>query len=289
MIFPSRIVRQTPVWFLLGAVLLFAQDWKTATTLPAVDMQGLTPAKKASALKLLCNRDCSCGCNMKVAECRVEDPNCSYSKGLASAIVGAVRDGKSETAALAAADASKFGHRPETKLLEDPVTIPTAGAPVIGPADARITLVEFSDFQCPFCVKAIHQLDALMKVYPKQVKLIFKQYPLDSHPQASISAAAALAAHNQGKFWPMHDALFANRDRLSRKTILELAGGLGLDMKRFTADLDSPETRKAVTRDIDDGDKAGVEATPTIFINGQKYNGSLELAALKPVIDGKLK
>ena len=185
--------------------------------------------------------------------------------------------------------ARKFAHRPEQKLLDDPVTIPTAGAPVVGPADARITLVEFSDFQCPFCVKAIHQLEAVMKAYPKQVKLIFKQFPLDSHPQASISAAAALAAHQQGKFWPMHDALFANRTRLSRNTFLELATGLGLDMKRFTADLDSPEIKKAVARDIGDGDKAGVEATPTVFVNGQRYNGSLELGAMKPILDAKLK
>jgi protein-disulfide isomerase len=289
MIRPSRIARQAPAGLLLGAVLLFAQDWKTATSLPAVDLEGLSAAKKATALKLLRNRDCTCGCNMKVAECRVEDPGCAYSRSLASVLVDALKEGKTETAALAAADASKFGHQREQKLLDDPVSIPTSGAPVIGPADARITLVEFSDFQCPYCVKAIHQLEAVMKAYPKQVKLIFKQFPLDSHPQASISAAAALAAHQQGKFWPMHDALFANRTRLSRKTILELATGLGLDMKRFTADLDSPETKKAVARDIGDGDKAGVEATPTVFINGQRYNGSLELTAIKPILDGKLK
>jgi len=289
MIRPSRIARQVPAWFLLGAVLLFAQDWKTATTLPAVDMAGLTPAKKATALKLLRNRDCTCGCGMKVAQCRVEDPGCTFSRGLASVVVAAIKEGKTETAALAAAEASKFGHRPEPKLLDDPVTIPTVGAPAIGPADAKITLVEFSDFQCPYCVKAIHQLDAVMKAYPNQVKLIFKQYPLDSHPQASISAAAALSAHQQGKFWPMHDALFANRDRLSRKTILDLATGLGLDMKRFTADLDSPDTKKAVARDIDDGDKAGVEATPTVFIDGRRYNGSLELSAMKPVLEAELK
>ena len=87
----------------------------------------------------------------------------------------------------------------------------------------------------------------------------------------------------------MHDALFANRTRLSRATILQLAGGLGLDMKRFTADMDSPATKKAVTKDVDDGDKAGVEATPTIFIDGQRYNGSLELAAMKPILDAELK
>ena len=284
-----RTVHRAPAWLFLGAALLFAQDWKTATTLPAVDMVGLTPAQKASAFKLLRTHDCTCGCGMKLAQCRVEDPGCSFSRGLSATIVTALKEGKTETAALAAADASKFAHPPEHKVLDDQVTIPVAGSPVTGPAEARITLVEFSDFQCPFCVKAIHQLEAVMKAYPNDVKLIFKQYPLESHPQASISAAAALAAHQQGKFWPMHDALFANRTRLSRATILQLAGGLGLDMKRFTADMDSPATKKAVTKDVDDGDKAGVEATPTIFIDGQRYNGSLELAAMKPILDAELK
>ena len=282
---PFRLARQVPAWFLLGAVFLFAQDWKTATSLPAVDLEGLTAAKKASVLKLLRNRDCSCGCKMKLAECRVEDPGCTYSRGMSAVVVAAIKEGKTEIAALAAVEATRFAHPPEPKLLDDPVSIPTAGSPVMGPPNARITLVEFSDFQCPYCVKAIHQLDAVMKAFPNQVKLIFKQFPLDSHPQASISAAAALAAHQQSKFWPMHDALFANRERLSRKTILDLATGLGLDMKRFTADLDSPEIRKAVARDIGDGDHAGVEATPTVFINGQRYNGSLELAAIKPILD----
>ncbi|HLK63173.1 MAG TPA: thioredoxin domain-containing protein [Bryobacteraceae bacterium] len=286
---PSRFVHLMPVCLLSGAILLFAQDWKAKTDLPGVDFGTLAPAKKATALKLLRNRDCACGCGMKVAQCRVEDPGCAYSKGLAAEMVTAIKEGKSETAALAAAENSKWAHVPEPKLLDDPVAIPTAGAPVTGPADARITLVEFSDFQCPYCVKAIHQLDAVLKAYPKQVKLIFKQYPLESHPQASISAAAALSAHQQGKFWQMHDALFANRERLSRRTILELAGGLGLDMKKFTADLDSPETKKTVARDVADGDKAGVEGTPTVFINGQRYNGSLELPAIKKVLDDKLK
>ena len=270
---------------LLAAALLFAQDWKTASTLPAVDMDGLTAAQKATVLKILRTHDCTCGCGMKMAQCRVEDPGCSYSKGLASVIVSTVKQGRDEQAAVAAAEASKY----TPKILDPPVPIPTAGAPVTGPAGAPVTLVEFSDFQCPYCAKAIAQLDAVLKAYPNQVKLIFKQYPLENHPQASISAAAALAAHQQGKFWEMHYALFANRTKLSRKTILDLATGLGLDMKRFTADLDSPEMKKAVARDVADGDRIGVDSTPTVFIDGQKYNGSLAMDAVKPIIEAELK
>ena len=272
-----------------GAVLLVAQEWQTVTNLNSVDFTGLSAAKKTSALHALRNFDCSCGCGMKVAECRVKDPNCSYSRGLSSMIVESMKKGKSETEAVAEAKESKLGHRPEAKLLDDPVPIPTLGSPTTGPANARVVLVEFSDFQCPYCVKAVEKINAVLKAYPKDVRLIFKQYPLESHPQASISAAAALAAHNQGKFWQMHDILFANRTKLSRPNILGWAAQIGLDMKRFNADLDSDAIKKAVVRDTQDGDKAGVEGTPTVFIDGQRYNGELALEAIKPVIDGELK
>src|SRR5580700_7307955 len=93
---------------LFGAVLLFAQDWQTATSLPAVDMGGLTPAQQTKALRAMRAQECSCGCGMKIAECRVKDPTCSFSKGLASVIVGAIKNGKTEAGAIAAAKASEF-------------------------------------------------------------------------------------------------------------------------------------------------------------------------------------
>jgi protein-disulfide isomerase len=272
-----------------GAVLLVAQEWQTVTNLADVDFTGLTAAKKTSALHALRNFDCSCGCSMKVAECRVKDPNCSYSRGLSTMIVDAIKAGKSEADAVAEAKASKLGQPHESKLLDDPVPIPTLGSPSTGPANARVVLVEFSDFQCPYCVKAVEKINAVLKAYPNDVRLIFKQYPLETHPQASISAAAALAAHNQGKFWQMHDILFANRTQLSRQNILAWASRIGLDMKRFSTDLDSDTTKKAVIKDTQDGDKAGVEGTPTVFIDGQRYNGELALDAIKPVIEAELK
>jgi protein-disulfide isomerase len=271
------------------AALLFAEDWKTVTTLPMVDMKGLTPARANTALRIMRNYDCSCGCGMKVAQCRIEDPGCSYSKGLAAATVEAVRAGNGEQAVLAAVSATNWAKGPEPpKLLGDPVSIPTAGSPVRGPASARVTLVEFSDFQCPYCYKAVEQIQAVLNAYPNEVKLIFKQFPLDTHSQAALAASAAIAAHKQGKFWELHDAMFANRRDLSRPAILALASKSGLDVKRFAADLDSPEMQKVVAKDLEDGERAGVEGTPTVYINGQKYGGSLELDAIRKVIDAEL-
>jgi protein-disulfide isomerase len=275
----------------LGVALLFAQtDWKTVDDPPGVDFSGMSPVQTRALLRLIRNHDCACGCGMKVAECRVKDPSCSWSKGLAAAMADAIRAGKDENAALEAAKASKWSRGPQPpKLLDDPVTIPTAGSPFRGPADAAVTLVEFSDFQCPYCLLAVAKLNAVLEAYPGKIKLVFKQFPLDMHSQAALAAAAAIAAHRQGKFWPMHDALFAHRTGLSRPTILALASAVGLDVRRFEADLDSVETKATVARDVEDGDRAGVEGTPSVFIDGRKYNGDLGLPAIRTAIDEELK
>jgi protein-disulfide isomerase len=203
--------------------------------------------------------------------------------------VASLKAGKSEKETLADAEASRFAHPPEHKLLEDPIEIPTAGAPETGPDDAPITLVEFSDFQCPYCTLATPQLQLVLQAYPKQVRLFFKQFPLDMHSQAALAAAAAVAGQKQGKFWQMHDALFASHNDLSRPTIMALASALGLDMTRFEADIDSPDVRKAVARDLEDGSNVGVMSTPTLFIDGQHYNGAIKLEVLKPILDAELK
>jgi protein-disulfide isomerase len=279
-------------WLIFGVVTaaLFAQEWQTMTTLNGVDFTGLTPEKKTTALKALRTMGCTCGCDMKVAECRVKDPNCPRSKPLAGVIVDAVKAGKGSADAIEVAKASQWGHVVEHKLLDDPVKIEIRGAPTMGPANARITLVEFSDFQCPYCSKASTQIAEILKAYPNDVKLVFKQYPLDNHPQAMISAQASLAAYNQGKFWQLHDLMFANRTKLSPGAIHFWAQSIGLDMKKFDADLNSPTVKKQVLKDLEDGEKAGVEGTPTLYIDGQRYNGeSLDLIKIKPVIDGELR
>ena len=276
---------------MLSAVLLFGQDWTTATSLPKVDLSGLTPAQTTRALKVMREMDCSCRCGMKVAECRMKDPSCAYSRGMAAIIADSIRHGKTDQQALAAVAASDISKGPadHNKLLEDPVNIPLTSAPVRGPATAHITLVEFSDFQCPFCIAATPQLESVLKAYPSQVKLAFKEFPLDTHAQAPLAAAAAVAADKQGKFWPMYDGLFAQKGNLSRKIVLGLAVSAGLDMKRFQQDLDSAEVKRTVERDMSDGEHIGVDSTPTLFMNGQRYNGPITLAALKPVLDQELK
>jgi protein-disulfide isomerase len=168
-------------------------------------------------------------------------------------------------------------------------TFDLTGAPAKGPADAPVTMVLFSDFQCGFCLRANSTVDQVLARYQGKVRLVFKHYPLvELHKDAPFGHRAALAAHQQGKFWEMHDRLFANQRAMSRQDILAHAGALGLDMTRFIADLDGPRMQAILDRDLAEGRKAGVEGTPTFFINGTPIVGSRPLDAFVTVIDKAL-
>ena len=264
------------------------EGWQTATALPGIDFSGLTETQKQKALDMLREQGCTCGCNMKLAECRVKDPGCSYSNALAAIILKGLKEGKSPDEIAKLEAASRWSHPPEPpKLLDDPVEIPIAGAPSLGPPHARITLVEFSDFECPYCSIATAEVKTVLQTYPKDVRLVYKHFPLDMHPHAKLAAMASLAALNQDKFWPMHDKLFSNFRKLTRENILAWAKELGLDMPKFTTDLDSPQLKSAVEKDVREGDQAGVTGTPAFFINGKHYNGPFTMAALKPILDAE--
>jgi protein-disulfide isomerase len=268
---------------LLLSVLCLAEgtNWQTATELPGVDWHGISGARKQAALKFIREESCTCGCNMKIAECRMKDPSCSYSRKLSSVAMKGFADGK--TVSVVRAEMKKAASEPPP-VLEEPVKISLDGDPAKGPENARITIVEFSDFQCPFCSKAVSEAYEIVKKYPKDVRLVFKQFPLDSHAQAEFGAEASLAAQAQGKFWQMHDLLYAGFPDLSRKTVFGYAKQIGLDMNRFTADLDSRKFKTRVQFEEQEGEAAGVGGTPTFFFNGRKYNGIFEVAAVDSLI-----
>jgi len=263
-------------------------DWEKATELYQVDLSGLSAVQKKAALKELRGEACLCGCSMKLAECRVKDPQCADSRGLAAVVVKAIREGRDPQYAVAHSDlvARRTG---APNVLEKPVPVPIQGAPSKGPANARIVMVEFSDFECPFCAKAAGKVDTILKAFPNDARLVYKQYPIDTHPNAAMAAAASLAAHAQNKFWPMHDQLFANGRHLSPGKITEIAKAIGLDMARFQADLKSAKFKPVVDKDVADGEKLAVSGTPTFFINGKRYNGPLEMEMLKPILESELK
>jgi protein-disulfide isomerase len=264
-----------------------ANAWQTSETLGTIDLSSLSPVQKRAVLKLVREQDCSCLCGMKVAECIAKDPNCSYSKQLAAIAIQGVKDGKSLVEISKLMDSSPKAHRP--KILEDPVSIPVDGSPVKGPVDGRITIVEFSDFECPYCSLAVKEVYTLMAAYPNDTKLIFKQFPLSMHPNAPLAAAASLAAKEQGKFWELHDLMFANFRKISRDNILIWAKQIGLDMDRFKNDLASLKYESVIKKDVADGEAVGVYGTPAFFINGKHYNGPVTMESLKPILDAELK
>ena len=276
---------------ILIALSLSAQTWNTKTDLPDVTWGAATPVQKQRGLKVLRALDCTCGCNLKLAQCRVEDPSCSQSKMLANLVAKTAAGDRSEsemTRLVANTDLAKRATM-RNRVLWDAVEIPTKGVPSKGPENARVTIVEYSDFQCPYCTTAVGNLNALMKMYPNDVRLVFKQFPLDNHSNARLAAAASLAAHEQGKFWPLHDKFYQNTRGLSRGNIMLWAKEQGLDMTKFTADLDSARIKELVSKELAEGEKFGVEGTPTIYINGKKYNAGIDPQNLKPIIDEELK
>ena len=192
---------------------------------------------------------------MKIAECRMSDPACVNSRRLANFVVTMASAGKSREAVRK--ELLKFAAAPEN-LLDDPIKIATDGDPVRGPASAKVTIVEFSDFQCPYCAKAAAEVKQILNKYPKDVRLIFKQFPLDIHSQAAVAAEASLAAQAQGKFWEMHDRLYANFRSISKARILTWAQEMGLDVTRFKTDLDSHKYLARVTAEEKQGEDAGV-------------------------------
>jgi protein-disulfide isomerase len=272
---------------LLVAVLCLAQEaWQTATTLPGVDLSGLSPAERKTALAMMRSEGCSCGCELKIAECRMNDPACPTSRRLAGFVIQELNAGK--TPEVARADLRKFAAEPPP-VLEKPVKLSIAGDPVKGPAEAKVTLVEFSDFQCPYCAIAVGEANKLLQKFPKDLRLVFKQFPLDIHSQAAMAAEAALAAQAQGKFWEMHDRMYANYRAISGARILAWAQEIGLDMNRFRADLTSHKYAARVMAEEKEGEDSGVGGTPTFFLDGKKFNGVFDLETVAPLIAEELK
>jgi protein-disulfide isomerase len=164
-----------------------------------------------------------------------------------------------------------------------------ATGPSKGPATAPVTIVEFSDFECPFCVRAEGTVKEVLAAYPGKVRLVYRDYPLPNHSKAPKAAEAAHCAGDQGKYWEMHDKLFANAQKLDVADLKAHAREVGLDGGKFDQCLDSGAKAKEVELHKKAGDDAGVSGTPAFFINGRLLSGAQPLEAFKAIIDEELK
>jgi protein-disulfide isomerase len=173
----------------------------------------------------------------------------------------------------------------DSKLI--PAT-PRAEAPSLGPAQAKVTVEVWSDFECPFCSKGATTLRQLREKYGDQVRIVFRHQPLPFHPHARLAAAASMAAHEQGRFWEFHDALFANQQALDRASLEKLAGTLKLDVERFRRALDSSTWSTYVETEVAEAQRRGIRGTPTFFVNGKGITGAHPLEVFTKAIDAEL-
>jgi protein-disulfide isomerase len=195
---------------------------------------------------------------------------------------------RTEDARDAYVDALK-GKTPVRVMLDAPrIKIAKTNAPSKGPAGAPIELIEFSDFQCPFCLRAHATVEQVLQAYGDRIHFVYRHFPLPSHPNARPAAEAAACAAEQDKFWPYHDRLFAQPSRLSEADLKQHAVELGLDSAKFNACVDSHKYKDVVDADVKEADEAGVNATPTFFINGRVVSGALPFESFKRIIDDEL-
>lgn len=233
-----------------------------------IDLGDLTSAEKRVYLDLVNEQLSPCGQPVSVARCANEPGACGQCVPAARYLLRLVSEGyeKSEIEELFTA----------RYAADKRVEIAIAGSPVRGAPMAPVTIVEFSDFECPYCGAAAPVLHRTLREFEGRVKLVFKQYPLDQHPRAAVAARASYAAGRQGKFWEMHDLLFENQRALEDDDLERCATQLGLDLARFRADMASPEAQARVDQDKAEGRRVGVQGTPTVFVNGRRFGEPMQ-------------
>jgi protein-disulfide isomerase len=206
-----------------------------------------------------------------------------------SQIRAAIKDAKTKDARKEYFDSLR--QKTEVSVLLKPPRIAMSYDParMRGNSDAPVTIIEFSDFQCPYCLRAHSTVQSLLAKYDGRVKLAYRDFPLrEIHPQAQMAAEASRCAAEQGKFWEYHDLLFANPGKLGEAALKEDARALALDTAKFDTCLVSGKFQSAIEEDLQAGLKAGVSGTPGFFINGIFLSGALPAAEFEKIIDGEL-
>jgi protein-disulfide isomerase len=255
----------------------------------APELQGLTPAQRQVALTALGGEGADCGCGDCQGACKTRTLRLQQVAALAKAGKSAAEI-QAEVGPCGGCPGDN-GEAPRAAANANPapvqVTVP-ANAPRKGAPDARVTVVVFSDFQCPYCTRGEQVLKQLTATYGDRVRVVFRNFPLPMHPAARTAAAAALAAHEQGKFWEYHDLLFAHQDALGREALEGYARQLGLDLTRFRAALDSGRFDADLAADLAEAARLGVTGTPTFFVNGRRIVGAQPFEVFKAQVDEAL-
>jgi 2-hydroxychromene-2-carboxylate isomerase len=226
-----------------------------------VDVSELTDAEIETWVSLINEQLSPCGEPISVGRCAVERRSCGACVTAARYLTRLVIEGYDKPTI----ELHYGGRFSKASRVE----IATEGAPVRGAPMAPITIVEFSDFECPYCGAAHHELDRLMREFEGQIKLVYKHFPLGGHERAMPAARAADAAGRQGRFWEMHDLLFDRQRALQDADLERYARELGLDVERFKTDMSSAETQARIDADRSQGERLTIQGTPTIYVDGR--------------------
>ncbi len=241
----------------------------TAKQLEArIDLSQLTPLETKRLEEVMNNEVSPCGDDVTLAEALRNPEHCPLAPLASRFVIRQVMDDYSaeeiSTAYLARYAALKG------------LEIPVNGSPRTGAEKPIVTIVVFTDFECPFCAKTAGTMHELLRRYPKEIAVVHKNYPLSSHKNAETAARAAYAAHKQGKFWEMHDVIFsALGSPLDRSRFDVMAVGLGLDLEQFQEDFASPAATAAIAADKKLAEQYGIGGTPAIFVNGRVIDEGL--------------
>jgi protein-disulfide isomerase len=237
-------------------------------SLSKVSLDGLDAAARQVWIEVVNDVTSPCGEPVSVARCVSEERACQRCVPAARYLARLAREGY-EPAGIRELYRARYDSAAQ-------VPIAVGDSPVRGAPMAPITVVEFSDFECPHCAHAHPILEQLVREHDGDVRVVYKNYPLEGHVHAREAARAAIAAQHQGKFWEMHDRLFDNQEHLEQADIERYATELGLDMARFHADLEDEVTEARVAADRALGTQLGVQGTPTLFVNGRPYLEPIE-------------
>ncbi len=253
-------------------------DWRKAID---ADVTQLSGAQKSQAEADLFRLQNTWGCKGTLAECMAKGD--ITARRHAGFVIRTVRKGKDD-ATIAEEIRRRYvsAHPPQIAKL-DLSKSPSRGAP-----GAPITLVMYECFQCPFCAHLAPQLRELDTQFKGKIREYYKFFPVRSHPRGVPAALAALAAHKQGKFWPMYDLLFANRTKLEDKDLMGYAKKIGLNIQKYNKDIQDPSMMKTLEQDKLEGMRFGVDGTPTFFINGKRYQGYYDMDEIKDRIAEEL-
>ena len=261
-----------------------------------LDLSGLTDKQNDLVMSILNNYNCTCGCTKGTwANCIKTDVKCPFSRPIGAAVIKMIEMGKNKKQTVNFLKVFKRGKekkRTGSKKPEDPnkiYPVTTLNAPVKGPEDAPVTLIEYTDYQCPYCRRVQPTLSALLEEFPGKVRFATLNNPLSFHKNALPAAMAARAAGIQEKFWEMHTLLFEDASALDDADLLEYAERLGLDIAKFNTDRNSKELKDEILQEQAQAVKNNATGTPAFFINGKKLSGAKPLNYFKTAIENELK